>query len=206
MGNHALIPVFAGTIQDRPAQLVDARVLHTFLEVARDFSTWLKKRIADYGFIKDQDYIQIDSPVLGNQTGRGGDRRSIDYHLTLDMAKELSMVERNEKGRQARRYFIECEQQLLEQRPVTHPEEFTLPLNARLLVTLEQGRMVHAEVIGPEHYVVYRTIQDKGVKLVNPASGESVILFFRNHVHGETLAQVVLDGVTRLSYLASNPR
>lgn len=50
----------------------------------------------------------------GEQTGgqHGGNRRSIDYHLTLDMAKELAMVEKNDKGQQARRYFIYCEKQL----------------------------------------------------------------------------------------------
>jgi anti-repressor protein len=57
-----------------------------------------------YEFTEGVDYAAIDPPVLANQTGRGGDRRSIDYHLSLDMAKELSMVERTAKGKQARMY------------------------------------------------------------------------------------------------------
>ena len=51
------------------------------------------------------------SAVTEIKTGRGGDRRSRDYHITLDMAKELAMVENSEKGKQARRYFIACEKQ-----------------------------------------------------------------------------------------------
>lgn len=89
-------------------QTVNARELHAFLEVGKDFSTWIKERIQQYGFLENQDFV-IDSPNLVNQNRRGGDRRSKDYHLTLDMAKELAMVERNDKGRQARRYFIDCE-------------------------------------------------------------------------------------------------
>ena len=94
---------FDGTEQ----QTVNARELHAFLEVGKDFSNWIKDRIEKYGFIEDLDFVKIDSPKLANQ--RGGDRRSIEYHISLSMAKELCMVERNEKGKQARLYFIECE-------------------------------------------------------------------------------------------------
>lgn len=104
-----LVPVFTGTIKNQSVQLCNARDLHAFLEVGRDFATWIKDRIAEYGFAENDDYHLIDSPKRGNQKSRGGDRRSKDYHLTLDMGKELGMVERNEKGRQVRRYFIECE-------------------------------------------------------------------------------------------------
>lgn len=117
-----LIPVFNTTIGNIVQQAVDARVLHDFMQIKRDFTNWIKARIAKYGFVENQDFEvfansgenshlgqNIDSPNLANQKGRGGDRRSIDYHLTLDMAKELSMVENNDKGREARRYFIECE-------------------------------------------------------------------------------------------------
>jgi phage anti-repressor protein len=107
-----LIPVFSGDIAGQPAQLVDARELHSFLEVARDFSNWIKDRIEAYGFLLDQDYLEF-SPKLA-KTSKGG-RPTKNYHLTLDTAKELSMVERNEKGREARRYFIDCERRMLRQ-------------------------------------------------------------------------------------------
>lgn len=103
-----IIPVIANA-NGRPT--VDARTLHAFLEVGKDFSNWIRGRIEKYGFAEGEDY-DIGSPVLANQSGKGGDRRSRDYHLTLDMAKELAMVERNEKGKQARRYFIRCEEEL----------------------------------------------------------------------------------------------
>ncbi|BBG30004.1 antA/AntB antirepressor family protein [Zymobacter palmae] len=119
----AIIPVFSGTIHDEQSQLVDARALHAFLEVGKRFATWITDRINQYGFIENADYVvfaNYGENSLVSQNGeikraaksRGGDRRSKTYHLTLDMAKELSMVERNEKGRQARRYFIDCEKRL----------------------------------------------------------------------------------------------
>lgn len=101
-----LIPVFTTEIGGVPMQAVDARELLTFLGVKRDFSTWIKKRIADYEFIENQDYLLTQT---GEQLPSGTKYR-FDYHLSLDMAKELSMVERNEMGRTIRRYFIECEQ------------------------------------------------------------------------------------------------
>lgn len=108
-----LIPVFPGHLQSGEAVfLVDGRLLHAFLEVGCTFPTWIVRRIQEYGFIENQDFIICFSNLRSNH--RGGHNRK-DYHLTLDMAKELAMVERNDKGRQARRYFIECERRLLAQ-------------------------------------------------------------------------------------------
>ncbi|EOS6229561.1 antA/AntB antirepressor family protein [Escherichia coli] len=115
-----LIPVFNGTIDNETILLVNARDLHSFLGVGRMFAHWVKERIAEYGFVESQDYILICQN--GQTKGRGGDRRSKDYHLTLDTAKELAMVERNEKGRQIRRYFIECEKKLRSMQPA---QQFT---------------------------------------------------------------------------------
>ena len=105
--------VFNGTIANETTLLVNARDLHTFLGVGKRFASWITERIAEYGFVENQDYILV-SPNREIK-GRGGDRRSKDYHLTLDTAKETAMVERNEKGRQIRRYFIECEKRLRQQ-------------------------------------------------------------------------------------------
>ena len=114
---HQLV-VLNGNIDGSPARLVNARPLHAFLGVRRDFSNWVKSRIEKYEFEAGRDFVVSCSPNLANQTGPGGHRRSIDYFLTLDMAKELAMVERTPQGRLARRYFIECERQWLQMRPL----------------------------------------------------------------------------------------
>lgn len=85
---------------------VNARDLHAFLESKQDFSTWIKNRIEQYGFIENQDY-QILAPQ--NYGASWGGNNKIEYALSIDMAKELSMVERTQKGKEARSYFIICE-------------------------------------------------------------------------------------------------
>ncbi|WP_413154857.1 antA/AntB antirepressor family protein [Bartonella sp. cb54] len=114
-----LISISERAIGQETVQAIDARELHTFLEVTSKFSDWIKNRIKEYNFQKNQDFIAF-SKILEN----GG--RAIEYHITLDMAKELSMVERNEKGRQARRYFIEYEKKLKSQ-SVDRDTRFDLP-------------------------------------------------------------------------------
>lgn len=88
-------------------QLVSARELHEFLGVKSKYSDWIKNRIKKYDFEEKQDFITV-SKILEN----GG--REYDHAITVEMAKELSMVENNDKGRLARKYFIECEKVLKE--------------------------------------------------------------------------------------------
>ncbi|ECL0440222.1 phage antirepressor Ant [Campylobacter coli] len=82
----------------------NAREIFQFLNSEQEYSNWIKNRISHYDFIENQDYI-IELVYT-----KGRPRK--EYYVTLDMAKELCMVENNEKGRQARRYFIECEKRL----------------------------------------------------------------------------------------------
>lgn len=89
-------------------QTVNARELHAFLENRDMFANWIKDRIEQYGFVENQDLVRY----LENSKKPLGGRPSMEYALSLDMAKELSMVERNEKGKRARQYFIDCEKRL----------------------------------------------------------------------------------------------
>ncbi len=97
------------TQNEQNEQTVNVRDLYEFLEVGRDFSTWFKGRVEKYGFEEGEDF----SPILANLTESTG-RPKKEYVIKMDMAKELAMVENNEKGRQARKYFIKCEKKLKE--------------------------------------------------------------------------------------------
>jgi phage anti-repressor protein len=96
-------------------QMVNARDLHERLEVGRDFSHWIKDRIEKYGFEEGLDY-QTCSPNLASRfsmTGKnlgGAGMNRTDYLLYLNTAKEIAIVENNEKGREIRRYLIRMEE------------------------------------------------------------------------------------------------
>ena len=127
--NAALIPVFNGTIGGEVIQLCCARVLHSFMSVKRDFSNWIKARISKFGFVEGADYLLAKK----SEQLPSGTKYSIDYYLTLDMAKELSMVENNAKGREARRYFIACERKALKAAAICHPQGDSIDVAALLL-------------------------------------------------------------------------
>ncbi|EFM3754876.1 phage antirepressor Ant [Escherichia coli] len=131
-----LIPVFNGTIANETALLVNARDLHTFLDVGKRFASWIVERIAEYGFVENKDFMIISQ--VREKIGRG--RPAKDYHLTLDTAKELAMVERNEKGRQIRRYFIECEKKLRSMQPAQQFTDEEIILLCYMQVQMENAQ------------------------------------------------------------------
>lgn len=97
-----LIQINTRQVGDESIQTVNARDLHAFLEVGSRYNDWIKNRIDQYKFEAGRDFETVTETLVG-----GGLAKT--HHLSIDMAKELSMVERNEKGKQARLYFIECE-------------------------------------------------------------------------------------------------
>ena len=100
-----LIKIAPSEIDGKYVQAVDARELHEFLESKQEFAHWIKGRVKHYGFTQGIDFTTFDNSVKAETTYIN----TKEYILTIDMAKEISMVERNKKGKQARTYFIDCE-------------------------------------------------------------------------------------------------
>ncbi|MFQ9922056.1 MAG: phage antirepressor KilAC domain-containing protein [Beduini sp.] len=86
---------------------LSARELHEFLEVSTRYNDWFK-RMCEYGFTDLVDYRAITQKRV---TAQNNETTYIDHEITLDMAKEIAMIQRNEKGKLARQYFIEIEKQ-----------------------------------------------------------------------------------------------
>lgn len=125
-------------------QAVSARELHSFLESKQEFAHWIKNRIEKYGFLENQDFERFDNFIKA-----GG--KLIEYALSIDCAKEIAMVEGSEKGKQARRYFIDCEKKLKSIAPAV---DFSNPDTVLLLAQNwkeEQTKRIEAERINEEN-------------------------------------------------------
>ncbi|OOF82827.1 hypothetical protein BKG92_05475 [Rodentibacter ratti] len=115
-----LLPVQEISIKGEVMQYTFARTLHAFLGSKQKFTNWFDSRVEKYGFIENEDFCVINLSRKKSK-GRGGHNK-IDYRISLDMAKELAMVESNEQGKLARRYFIQCEKALQTVAPQIHSE------------------------------------------------------------------------------------
>lgn len=92
-------------VNEKQEQTVSGRALHMFLDIETPYTKWFS-RMCDYGFEENSDYLVTDIFVPNSN---GGKQNQINHILKLDMAKELCMLARNEKGKHARQYFLEVE-------------------------------------------------------------------------------------------------
>lgn len=119
-------------------QAVMGRDLHTFLKIGKDYSTWFKD-MTEYGFVAGQDF----SPISGKTSPAGG-RPRIDHIVKLDMAKEVSMIQRTERGKQARQYFLECERKAQQKAVPALPQTYSEALR-ELAATVEAKQALEAQ-------------------------------------------------------------
>lgn len=127
-----LITIGQAQFGEKTVPAVNARELHAYLGSGQEFRHWIKNRIEQYGFVRHADYVTAEKPIRG--------ATAVEYYISIDMAKELAMVERNEQGKRARQYFIECERRALQTTGPKVPQTFAeaLRLAADLQDTVEQ--------------------------------------------------------------------
>ena len=95
-------------VNDNQEQIVSGRELHMFLGIETPYTKWFE-RMLQYGFEEGRDYTDKNVSVLSEKRER--EYTQLDHIMKLDMAKELCMLARNEKGKQARQYFLEVERE-----------------------------------------------------------------------------------------------
>lgn len=101
------------TTNENGEQLVSGRELHEFLEVGTKYTQWFDE-MTKYGFVENVDYSTLNELSEKREGSRLVKRTIINHAMTLDMAKEISMIQRSEKGKQARQYFIQVENEYKE--------------------------------------------------------------------------------------------
>lgn len=99
-------------IEREGRQLVSGRELHEFLEIGTKYKDWFR-RMVEYGFEEEIDFIRVAQKRATNNL-KNPVTTVIDHAISIDMAKEISMIQRTEKGKAVRQYFINCEKKLKE--------------------------------------------------------------------------------------------
>ena len=127
-------------------QGINARDVHLLLNVGRDYSTWIRARIKQAGFIENQDFAIVEnlsSPELVSANNKqfspmARSQKRIDYIVSLDMAKHLCLMEKNEIGRAVRQHFIDAERQLRQVAPTVYKN--TLAKTQARLAAIDHNR------------------------------------------------------------------
>ena len=115
-------------IEREGRQLVSGRELHEFLEIGTKYKDWFR-RMVEYGFEEEIDFIRVAQKRATNNL-KNPVTTVIDHAISIDMAKEISMIQRTEKGKAARQYFINCEKKLKEVKKLSPMELMELQFKA----------------------------------------------------------------------------
>lgn len=193
----SLVPVVPGQIGRRETNIVSARVLHSAVGAKRVFSSWFSSRVEQYGFTRGTDFDQLTPERV--EIIRAG-RPEIDYVISLDMAKEMAMVERSEQGRSVRHYFIRCEEELHRAAPLK-AAELREQMKARIEAAsyfkpmceaLTLARAAEGKTTEPRHYAnesnMIARIVLGGLTASQWAKSAGVTGEPRNHMTPEQLA------------------
>lgn len=115
-------------IEREGRQLVSGIELHEFLEIRTKYKDWFR-RMVEYGFEEEIDFIRVAQKRATNNL-KNPVTTVIDHAISIDMAKEISMIQRTEKGKVARQYFINCEKKLKEVKKLSPMELMELQFKA----------------------------------------------------------------------------
>lgn len=137
------------TLNDNHEPVVSGRQLHEALDVKTKYADWFNRMI-DYGFAENQDFLLLKNE---QQTGRGGHNR-VDHIIKLDMAKEIAMIQRTERGKQVRQYFIQVEKDFnspekIMARALLMADKKVHKLEAR--IEADRPKVLFAEAVSASH-------------------------------------------------------
>lgn len=155
--NEQLIPVGENETGE---VIVSGRDLHEFLEIKTPYTQWIP-RMFEYGFTESQDFIALNELSQKSEGSRVVSRDLENHILKLDMAKEIAMIQRNEKGKQARQYFIQVEKawnspEMIMKRALEFASKRIEDLKLENIannkqLTMQQPKVVFADAVSASH-------------------------------------------------------
>ncbi|WP_448667467.1 phage antirepressor KilAC domain-containing protein [Aerococcus viridans] len=136
--------------QDDGSVAVSGRELHAFLEVKTRYNDWFS-RMKEYGLEENIDYQALTQKRV---TAQGNMVDQVDHALTIDTAKEISMIQRNEKGKQARQYFIQVEKawnspEMIMKRALQIADRKVIDLQEQ--IALDKPKVIFADAVSASH-------------------------------------------------------
>ena len=166
---------------------VNARDLWRALESKQEFANWIKKRLQETDALEGRDYLIKKSSLTEHENGP----TKIDYHLTIQLAKEFSMLERNEVGKQVRRYFIACEEKLRNEPQLDNK----LWLKRELLASIEREEKLELEK---------QKVLEENTQLKTKAERWAAFMTSEGTFTFESAAKILKTGQNRLFKLLRN--
>ena len=128
------------SVNEEQEQVVSGRELHEFLEVKTQYSKWVERKVEKYNFIENRDFVLVSQKSLTNNP-KNPYTEITEHIMKLSMAKELAMLENNEKGKQARLYFIKCEEEYKNQLRNNLPKTYIQALEKLLESEKEKEKL-----------------------------------------------------------------
>ena len=182
------------TIQENKdlQQAVSARDLYNFLQPSERFNSWFERQL-QYGFVENVDYVGCEVfNTLARQSLQ-------DYFLSIDMSKEISMIQRSDKGKQARQYFIDCERranQPTHQLPQSFAEALQLAANQALQIEQNAPKVAHYDKVVDRHTLLTATQVGQKIGLsaimLNRVLSE-IGVYNKAHKRGKAFKQWFID-------------
>ncbi|WP_066570537.1 antA/AntB antirepressor family protein [Snodgrassella sp. CFCC 13594] len=170
---NALIKIDQANFDGQEQQAVNARDLHDFLQVKTRFNDWINNRIKKYGFVENVDFVTLTKNLVN-----GG--FFVEYFINTGMAKELSMVENNAKGREARRYFIDCERQAKQAQialPKTFSEALRLAADLQDQLSIAAPKAKALDLLSDRSEAFNFRLTAKHLKVKEPVLKQTLIAF-----------------------------
>lgn len=161
-----MLPAIRRELNGKETDTIDARQIYKALGIGKEFAHWIKDRIQKCGLVENRDYVKLDLPILANQKSHGGDRKSINYFLTIRSAITIAARENKPAGFKLMQSLLDRQEkieQLLEYLPVIEAHRKRISLNNLKFRILEKARRFNPIIFNLKNFADYHKLPYRSV-------------------------------------------